>query len=166
MNTPTDETRVARDVRRIERRYSGVRRRIETWLEGRTGVDERVREYLLLIPDMFVLLTRLIRDPRVDLSLKLQLLAAGFYLVSPIDLVPDFLMPVGLVDDAVAVALVLSSVARLMGPEGEDVLRDHWEGTEEVLAQIESIVSDANELLDSAVLRRLRRLFGQRRGGQ
>jgi len=166
MNASENEDRVEGDVRRIERRYSRLRERIEIWLEGHTGGNDRVRQYLLLIPDLFVLMTRLMRDPRVDASLKLQLAAAGLYLVSPIDLVPDFLMPVGLVDDAVAMALVLSSVARLMGQEGEEVLRDHWEGTEEVLVQIESILSGANSLLDSAVLRRLRSLFGRQRGGR
>jgi uncharacterized membrane protein YkvA (DUF1232 family) len=166
VNTSGHGHLVERDIGRIERRYSRLRRRIETWLEGHTGVDERIREYLLLLPDLFVLLTRLMRDPRVDPALKLQLLAAGVYLVSPIDLIPDFLMPVGLVDDAVAIALVLSSVAKLMGVEGEELLREHWEGTDEVLVQIEGLVRDANRLLDSAVLRRLRSLFGRQRGGR
>jgi uncharacterized membrane protein YkvA (DUF1232 family) len=166
MNTVEDENRLELDVVRIERRYSRVRDRIETWLESHTGGNERIRGYLLLIPDLFVLMTRLIRDPRVDPSLKLQLVAAGAYLVSPIDLVPDFLMPTGLVDDVVAMALVLSSLTRLMGQEGEEVLREHWEGSEEVLAQIEGVLSGANSLLDSALLSRLRRLFGRPCGGR
>jgi uncharacterized membrane protein YkvA (DUF1232 family) len=55
---------------------------------------------------------------------RLVLLLA--YLLSPIDLVPDFVPVIGYADDAVIVALVLRSVLKRAGPEA---LQRHWPGS-------------------------------------
>jgi uncharacterized membrane protein YkvA (DUF1232 family) len=156
---PPDQSSVDYDFERADRFYSKLRARIVAWLNARTNVSGRVREYLMLLPDMFALITRLIADPRIDASLKLQLVAVSAYVISPIDLVPDFLLPVGLVDDVVAIAFVLSRVVRIMEEAGEDILREHWEGEGDVLAQVQSVAETADSMLNTVILRRLRRLF-------
>jgi uncharacterized membrane protein YkvA (DUF1232 family) len=156
---PLDQSSIGYDFERAEKFYSKLRARIVAWLNARTNVSGQVREYLLLLPDMFALITRLIADPRVDVSLKLQLIAVSAYVISPIDLVPDFLLPVGLIDDVVAIAFVLSRVVRIMEEAGEDILREHWEGEGDVLAQVQSVAETADSMLNTVVLRRLRRLF-------
>jgi uncharacterized membrane protein YkvA (DUF1232 family) len=156
---PPDQSSVDYDFERAERFYSKLRARIVAWLNARTNVSGRVREYLMLLPDMFALITRLIADPRIDASLKLQLIAVSAYVISPIDLVPDFLLPVGLIDDIVAIAFVLSRVVRIMEEAGEDILREHWEGEGDVLAQVQSVAETADSMLNTVILRRLRRLF-------
>lgn len=67
-------------------------------------------------------------DPRVPLSAKLVALAGTAYAVSPIDLVPDFLPAVGLLDD---LWIVSRSLRHLVQRAGLDVVREHWDGTEE-----------------------------------
>ena len=57
---------------------------------------------------------------------KLALGALVLYLASPIDLVPDFLPVIGVLDDAIVVALVLRWIVRTAGPER---VRRHWRGT-------------------------------------
>jgi uncharacterized membrane protein YkvA (DUF1232 family) len=156
---PPDRSSVDYDFERAERFYSKLRARIVAWLNARTNVSGRVREYLMLLPDMFALITRLIADPRIDASLKLQLIAVSAYVISPIDLVPDFLLPVGLIDDVVAIAFALSRVVRIMEEAGEDILREHWEGEGDVLAQVQSVAETADSMLNTVILRRLRRLF-------
>jgi uncharacterized membrane protein YkvA (DUF1232 family) len=69
-------------------------------------------------------------------------------------------MPVGLIDDTVALALILNRVVRLMGEAGETILREHWEGKGDVLAQVQRVLATANSLLTETVLRRLRQRFG------
>ena len=50
---------------------------------------------------------------------------ATAYIVSPIDLIPDFVPFIGPVDDALLAALVLRHFVRRAGPE---VIRGHWRG--------------------------------------
>jgi len=84
-----------------------------------------IAESIRLVPDTVRLVRRLAADRTVGgVRLRLWLLLA--YLVSPVDLVPDFIPVLGLADDIVITALVLRSVARAAGPEP---LRRHWPGT-------------------------------------
>ena len=161
MDKPNNSQLTTYDYPRAERFYSKLRGRITTWLEKNTGISDRRKEYLLLLPDLFALLIRLMRDSRVDAALRLQLAAVSLYVISPVDLIPDVLMPVGLLDDTVALAFILSRVVRVMGEAGEAVLREHWEGDGDVLAQIQKIVKTADTMLkNAAILNRLRRRFG------
>lgn len=77
------------------------------------------------IPDCVVLVQRLLRDPRVPLRSRLLLGALLLYLLSPIDLVPDFVPVAGQLDDALVVALALRHLLRAAGPE---TMRGHWPG--------------------------------------
>lgn len=149
------------DLERAERFYTQLRRRIARWLRQRTGIDDKIRDALLLLPDLFVLVIRLIRDARIDPGPKLQLIAVTTYVISPIDLVPDFLLPFGLIDDTVALAFVLGRIVKMMDQAGEAVLREHWEGRGDVLERIQWIISNASQWLGAGILGKLRhRLFG------
>jgi uncharacterized membrane protein YkvA (DUF1232 family) len=58
-------------------------------------------------------------DPRTPLYLKAAMIGVALYLVSPIDLIPDFIFGLGIVDDLVLVSLALSWIAaRLPGDAG------------------------------------------------
>ena len=54
------------------------------------------------------LTVRLLLHPRVPWKLKLLLPAALLYVVSPIDIIPEFVPVLGLVDDLVACAIALT----------------------------------------------------------
>ena len=146
------------EARRAEKFYTRLRSRLSGWLKDRE-VSDRVRDYLLLLPDLFALVIRLLRDPRIEPSLKKQLLVVSAYVISPIDLIPDVFLPIGLLDDAVAMAIVLSRISRMMGQAGEDLLREYWEGDGDVLESIRRIMETADGLLHSGVLQSLRKLF-------
>lgn len=62
------------------------------------------------------------RDPRTPWPAKLLALAVVAYAVSPIDLIPDFIPVLGLLDDAVLLPLGLMAIKRLIPIE---VLADH-----------------------------------------
>lgn len=55
------------------------------------------------------------------------------YLISPIDLVPDFLPVIGQLDDAILVVAVLRLVLRSVGAEP---VREHWPGPESSLSVV------------------------------
>src|SRR3954463_12039252 len=62
------------------------------------------------------LLVELLRDPRVPIRSKAVIAGAAAYMMSPIDLIPDFLPVIGRIDDAavlvLAVDFFLESVPR------------------------------------------------------
>jgi len=86
-----------------------------------------LRTVARFVPDCVVLFRRLLGDPRVPWWRKALLGGAIGYLAMPFDLVPDFIPVVGLLDDALVVALVLRAVLR--GP-GAALLHEHWPGPE------------------------------------
>ena len=79
------------------------------------------------VPDCVVLLTRLLRDPRVPRRSKVLVAALLPYLALPFDLIPDFIPVAGQLDDAILVAFVLRRLVRRVGPE---LLRELWPGPE------------------------------------
>ena len=56
------------------------------------------------------------RDPRTPVAPRLLCLAIAAYALSPIDLIPDFIPVLGLVDDALLIPAGLWLVARLLPP--------------------------------------------------
>jgi uncharacterized membrane protein YkvA (DUF1232 family) len=66
--------------------------------------------------------------------IRLWLLLA--YLLTPVDLVPDFIPVIGYADDAIIVALALRSVIRHAGPHA---IRRHWPGTSDGLTAIQRL---------------------------
>lgn len=65
---------------------------------------------------------RVLRDPRTPAISRWCLRAALAYLLSPIDLIPDFIPVLGQLDDVIVVTLLLA-MARFFVPE--EVLESH-----------------------------------------
>jgi len=97
------------------------------------GRRSAARELAGLIPNLVVLFRGLLRDPRVPLSSKVMLWGAVVWIVSPIDLIPEFIPVVGPLDDAVVAALVLRSV---MKRTDRKVLQEHWRGDPATLQRL------------------------------
>ena len=90
------------------------------------GRGPEARALARLVPDCLVLARGLLGDREVPGRCKLALVALVAYLASPIDLVPDFLPVIGVLDDAIIVALTLRWIVRVAGP---DRVRRHWRGS-------------------------------------
>ena len=82
------------------------------------------------VPDCVVLVKRLLGDPRVPLESKVLLGLLVVYLVSPIDLIPDFIPVAGQLDDAILLALALR---HLVHRAGTQIIAQHWPGPAETL---------------------------------
>ena len=83
-------------------------------------------ELLRVYPDVLRLLIRLSRDPRVARPVRWRLVVAVAYNVQPINLIPDFIPVVGLLDNvAVAAWAVRSAVRR----SGREVVLSQWRGS-------------------------------------
>jgi uncharacterized membrane protein YkvA (DUF1232 family) len=98
----------------------------------------RLRAVAGFLPDCLVLFARLARDRRSGRSLALVLGATVAYLSFPFDVIPDFIPVLGLVDDAVLIAVVLRLALRRAGPE---VVAEHWPGPESSLAALQRLLA-------------------------
>ena len=85
------------------------------------------------LPACLTLLRRLRADPRVPRRAKLAVLVAGLWVLSPIDLIPEFLPVIGPLDDVVVVALALRYAARRVPREA---LEEAWAGERHVLERL------------------------------
>ena len=99
------------------------------------------------VPDCIVLLRRLVCDRRVPWRSRIVFGALLAYLVSPVDLVPDFVPVAGHLDDALVFALALRYLVAAAGPE---VVRASWPGPERSV---------------DAILRLAQRIQAQKPGG-
>jgi uncharacterized membrane protein YkvA (DUF1232 family) len=105
---------------------------------GARGADRmRWQDAVRLVPDVVRLVRRLAADVDLPRGVRWRLWLLLGYLLLPIDLVPDFLPVIGYADDAIVIALVLRSVARVAGP---DALDRHWPGTAEGLTALHRLV--------------------------
>lgn len=106
------------------------------------------------IPNFLKLLGRLVRDPRVSVVDKGILAASIAYIVSPFDLITDFIPVIGQLDDIYLLALSLN---RLVNNAGMEVLLDHWDGDEESLEEVMGALDRAGEMLPAPIRQLLRR---------
>jgi uncharacterized membrane protein YkvA (DUF1232 family) len=70
------------------------------------------------------LATRLFREPRVPASVKAVPILAALYVISPIDLVPDFLPGLGQLDDLGIILAALELFVRLCPSGAQSFHRD------------------------------------------
>ncbi|MBA2565827.1 MAG: DUF1232 domain-containing protein [Gemmatimonadetes bacterium] len=115
-------------------------------LERPTGSSDKpvaeertlTQELLLLVPNFVKLAKGLITDKRVPARRKLMLGALIAYLISPIDLIPDFIPGLGQMDDILVVVLVLHG---LLSSVDEDVILEHWEGRPDLILLLRRAVN-------------------------
>ncbi|MEO6726472.1 MAG: YkvA family protein [Blastocatellia bacterium] len=105
---------------------------------------------IMLIPNFLKLLGRLFRDSRVPTTEKALLVGAIIYVISPIDLIPDFIPFIGEIDDLYLVSLVL---LRLLARTDDNVLREHWDGRGDLISTVDKIVRAAQYILPKRVQR-------------
>jgi len=105
---PANEPVVIELNLRERRLYDRLRARV---VKTGPGAASGFRDVILLLPDLTVLLMRLLRDSRVPISGKAIAVLGIGYALSPIDLIPAVLVgPIGLVDDLLVVSAALSKI--------------------------------------------------------
>jgi uncharacterized membrane protein YkvA (DUF1232 family) len=82
------------------------------------------------IPDCAIMFRRLLARPETSRWERIGLVILIAYLLSPLDVVPDFIPIAGQLDDAVIVALAVGFVLRR---HGEAAVRAVWPGPENSL---------------------------------
>lgn len=158
-----DETKPNFRSSREKRFYRKLRDRVKRWSQKRDISEERL-EYLLVAPDLFVLLSRLALDERVPAGAKAKVVAGLAYFLSPLDMIPDFLGPPGYLDDVVVAAWILHTIIAELNQLNPAILEDHWEGEQDVLQRVTDIIERADEVLGRGLRFVVRRLRSGRAG--
>jgi uncharacterized membrane protein YkvA (DUF1232 family) len=140
---------------RAERFYDRMRERIRTYLDRKGTVAGKTGEYLLLAPDVFVLLWRLVNDSRVNSKHKVMLGSGIAYFLFPLDITPEaFFGPIGYIDDLIFGVLLLKN---MLTDTDASILREHWSGNEDLLTTIGKILASAEQLVGSELMGRFKR---------
>lgn len=92
-----------------------------------------LKELVGFVPNCVTTIRRLRQHPAVPRRAKVAVALAGLWLVSPIDLVPEFLPVIGPLDDVVVSALAMRYAARRVP---RDVLLDAWPGDAGVIERL------------------------------
>jgi uncharacterized membrane protein YkvA (DUF1232 family) len=141
---------------RAQRFYDRVRKSIQEFVNRKGRALGKTAEYLMLVPDVFILLWRLTTDARVSGKNKVLLGSAVAYFILPFDLIPEAVVgPIGYLDDLVFGVFVLNRMLKDTDPA---VLREHWSGSEDVLDVMHRVLNAADSLVESKVLGRLKKM--------
>jgi len=95
--------------------------------------DGLLKQVVEFLPACVTTARRLRSHPDVPRRAKVALLVAIVWVVSPIDLLPEFLPVIGPLDDVVAVVLLLRYAARSIPRQ---VLLDAWPGDPRLLERL------------------------------
>jgi len=152
---PQDE--MPRD--RATRFYDRIRGTIQRYVDGKGKVLGKTAEFLLLVPDVFILLWRLTTDSRVSGKDKILLGSAVAYYVMPFDLIPEAIVgPIGYLDDLVFGVYVLN---KILGNVDASVVREHWSGSEDVLDSIQRVLNAAESLIGKDLAGKIKKMMGK-----
>ena len=116
-----------------------------------------MKNLALLVPRLGRMIASLLADREVPVSAKLVLAAAAFYLASPLDLIPDVIPFVGLLDDVLLVVLVVDG---LLNHLDRALLLKYWPGQ---AASLDAVAAVARRLARCIPGRVKDRIFGGRR---
>lgn len=95
--------------------------------------DGLLRQVAEFLPSCVTTARRLRRHPEVPRSAKIAMIVAIAWVISPVDLLPEFLPVIGPLDDVVAVVLLLRFAARRIPRE---VLLEAWPSDPRLLGRL------------------------------
>ena len=143
---------------RTQRFYDRIRTRIHKYVGRKGGALGKTAEFLLLVPDVFILLVRLLKDSRVAGKDKVLLGSAVAYYIFPFDILPEALIgPMGFLDDLVFGVYVLNKMITTTDPA---ILREHWSGSDDVLETIQRVLGAAESLVGSTMVGKIKKMMG------
>jgi uncharacterized membrane protein YkvA (DUF1232 family) len=91
------------------------------------------KDLATVLPACLTTARRLRRDPRVPRRAKVAVAFAGLWVLSPIDLIPEFLPVIGPLDDVIVVALAFRYAARQVD---RAVLFEAWPAEPRILERL------------------------------
>ena len=147
MSTP-----VKKEKKKYEDFYLRVREKINKWVKsGRINKKsgkwtDKFLQYLLVFPDLIHLMVKLFLDKEVSPIIKGYILMALVYVVSPIDIIPDFFPAVGFIDDLLVLVILFNKIVNSDEPKIIEKIKKYWAGKDDVFVKVKEIIGTMNEM--------------------
>ena len=134
--------------------YQKMRKRIKVWIEKKSGRENRLTEFVLLAPDLFHLLCKLMLDKDVPAAKKAKVAAVIIYFMTPMDLIPEAIFgPIGYLDDVALTALVLNDLINELDPK---IVTRNWAGDRDILNIVKTIIANSDKIVGRGLWNKLR----------
>jgi uncharacterized membrane protein YkvA (DUF1232 family) len=101
--------------------------------------DVPVREVVRVIPDVLRLLRSLVTDRAVPLDVRLVLVGLIAWILSPVDLIPEFIPGLGPLDDVIVAIVAMRYARRRIGIDG---IRARWSGSDDGLRLLARLIGE------------------------
>jgi len=105
------------------------------WVFRPQGIP--AREIVRIVPDVVRLIRDLITDRTTPIDVRVALVGLLVWIISPIDLIPEFIPVLGPLDDVVVAIVAMRFTRRRLGTER---LRARWPGTPDGFAMLERLI--------------------------
>ncbi|MFH1070758.1 MAG: DUF1232 domain-containing protein [Candidatus Glassbacteria bacterium] len=130
--------------------YDSLKSRIMDWIGRKLGARiEGLACFAFLLPDILMLLGRILVDRRAPRRLRIKLGIVIAYLASPLDLIPEGVLgPLGLVDDLVLAAFALN---RVFAEVEDEIIEEHWSGEKRHLEKLHDLADLADGIFSGRV---------------
>ena len=132
--------------------YQSIRGKINRWardgkLKKRTGKwTDSFLQYLLILPDLVHLMIKLLAERGIPSLFKSYIIIGMAYLISPIDIIPDFIPISGFVDDLLVLVVILNKIINSRDQNVIQTIKKQWAGEQNIFNLVKEIVSILNEL--------------------
>lgn len=148
------------DIDKATDYYDKLRLRIEGYIKS--GMPKRLHyltPYMLLLPDVLALLTRLFMDRRISAADRATVIAGLTYIISPIDIIPDLILPFGSIDDLSVGFFILD---KLLLSVPEEILKDNFSGNEGVVSFIKSGYTYIKNIVPAVKMDKILGIFNEK----
>lgn len=134
--------------------YDRIRARVLSYVERRgSRLGRRLAETLLVVPDVLLLLIRLVLDPSVPRETRAVVGGGLAYFLLPLDVVPELLVgPPGYLEDLLVASTVL---AFAFGDDLERYAERYWSGSDHLRRVLGDIADSTSRLLGTDIERRV-----------
>lgn len=132
--------------------YRRLRIKINHWvtsgrLNKKTGRwTDKFMQYLLVLPDLVHLMIKLLGDRGTPARIKGYIVIAFTYLISPIDIIPDFIPVAGFIDDLLVLVIILNKIINSADEIVLERIKNLWAGEDDVFDKIKEITETMNAL--------------------
>ncbi|MBV4420280.1 DUF1232 domain-containing protein [Clostridium tyrobutyricum] len=116
----------------------------ETIIKKLPGKFSKLAEYVMFMPDIVILFWRLFKDKRVSPKIKIVLVNAILYIISPVDLIPGFIPIIGQMDD---VAVAFFALNYIIDKVPKEIILENWQGKNDVIIMTQEVIKYITEIV-------------------
>jgi uncharacterized membrane protein YkvA (DUF1232 family) len=145
-------------VENIDSVYLDIRKRI---IAIEDQYDSELIEYLLLLPDLLVYLIKFAASNKVPMAMKFKLLLTIYYIVSPIDVIPEGILgPLGYIDDTyLALKYIVDNI--FTSDLSRELIVELWPGKLSAINNLTDTYTHLMKFLGSPLTNLIEKAFGK-----